>query len=81
MTYTYLWTVTFDLTGTLIRAGFTIPIRSKLWYICYVTASDTGDRKEVNYMEILVSLFVAIMGNVIGNLICHYLVKWLDSDQ
>ena len=32
-------------------------------------------------MEILVSLFVAIMGNIIGNLICHYLVKWLDSDQ
>ena len=29
---------------------------------CYnanVTASDTGDRKEVNYMEILVSLFIA----------------------
>ena len=32
-------------------------------------------------MEILVSLFVAIMGNVIGNLICHYLIKWLDGEQ
>lgn len=32
-------------------------------------------------MEILVSLFVAIMGNAIGNMICHYLIKWLDSNQ
>lgn len=54
-----------------------IPFCSKVRYTYNVTASDTGDRKEVNHVEILTSLIVAVVGGVI----CHYIIKWLDSDK
>lgn len=49
-------------------------------YICYtiiVTASKSGNRKEVNCMDVFTSLIVAVMGGVI----CHYIIKWLDGDN
>lgn len=42
-----------------------------------VTASETGDRSEVNYVDNLVSLIIAVMAGVI----CHYIIKWLDGDK
>lgn len=48
--------------------------------MCYntiVTASESGNRKEVNYMDVFTSLIVAVMGGVI----CHYIIKWLDGDN
>ena len=54
-----------------------IPFCSKICYTNYVTASETGDRKEVSHVEALTSLIVAVMGGVI----CHYIIKWLDGDK
>ena len=50
------------------------------WHLCYnyiVTISNSGDRKEVFWMHFLLSLAVAVMGNVIS----YYIVKWLDSNR
>lgn len=52
----------------------------KNFLLCYnpaVTASDTGDREEVNYMEFFISLIVAVAAGVI----CHLICKWLDGDK
>ena len=51
--------------------------KEKLCYNLSVTASKTGDRKEVGRVEILISLIVAVAAGVI----CHYIIKWLDSDK
>ena len=51
-----------------------------LLLLCYhagVTASDTGNRKEVSYMEFVLSFLVAVAAGVV----CHYVIKWLDSDK
>mgnify|MGYP000879070794 CR=1 FL=1 len=47
---------------------------------CYnanVTASDTGDRKEVSSLDTITSFLVAVMAGVV----CHYTIKWLDGDK
>ena len=43
----------------------------------HVTASNTGNRKEVNHLDFLTSLIVTVVGGVI----CHCIIKWLDSDK
>ena len=48
--------------------------------MCYnaaVTASYTGDRKEVFPMQEVLSFLVAVAAGVT----CHYIIKWLDSDD
>ena len=48
--------------------------------LCYnfsVTASKSGNREEVNHMEFIMSLIVAVAAGVI----CHYIIKWLDGDK
>ena len=47
------------------------------WYNKFVTASNTGDREEVNCVEVFVSFTVAVAAGVI----CHYIIKWLDGDK
>lgn len=42
-----------------------------------VTASYTWYGREVNHMEILTSLIIAVAAGVI----CHYIIKWLDGDK
>ena len=47
---------------------------------CYnanVTASETGDRKEVSSLDTITSFLVAVMAGVV----CHYIIKWLDGDK
>ena len=49
-------------------------------FVCYnsnVTASQTGDRKEVPAVEILLSLIVSVVAGVISHFIC----KWLDGHK
>lgn len=46
-------------------------------YNFFVTASKSGNREEVNRMEFIISLIIAVMGGVI----CHYIIKWLDGDK
>lgn len=53
---------------------------ARVMRICYnlsVTASDTGDREEVNCMEFFASLIIAVAAGVI----CHLICKWLDGDK
>ena len=48
--------------------------------ICYsynVTASDTGDRKEVILVESIISFLIAVAAGVT----CHYIIKWLDGED
>ena len=47
-------------------------------FVCYnanVTASDTGDRKEVSSLDTITSFLVAVMAGVA----CHCINKWLDK--
>ena len=37
----------------------------------------TGIRKGVPYVEYLLSFIIAVMGGVV----CHYIIKWLDDDD
>ena len=37
----------------------------------------TRYRKGVNHVDVLISLIVAVAAGVI----CHYIIKWLDSDK
>ena len=63
----------------MARCGVRVFIAEGVWR-CYhagVTASDTGNRKEVSAMEFLLSLMVAVAAGVISHLIC----KWLDGDK
>ena len=46
-----------------------------VYWQCY--RLHTGNRKEANYMDFFASLIVTIMGGVI----CHYIIKWLDGDM
>lgn len=52
-------------------------VPGEIWYNLPVTASDTWYGREVSYVEILISLTVAVAAGVI----CHYIIKWLDSDK
>ena len=51
--------------------------RSRTKQISNVTASDTGDRKEVSSLDTITSFLVAVMAGVV----CHYIIKWLDGDK
>ena len=37
----------------------------------------TGDRKEVFCVEYILSLVIAVVGGVV----CHYIIKWLDGNR
>ncbi len=49
----------------------------RVWYNAFVAASYTGNRKEVLLMEILISIIIAVVADLISLLIR----KWLDSDE
>ena len=47
---------------------------------CYnanVTASESGDRREVFHLDHILSFIVAVAAGVA----CHYIIKWLDGDK
>lgn len=44
---------------------------------CECYRPDTGNRKGVSAMEIFASFVVAVVAGVV----CHYIIKWLDSDE
>lgn len=46
-----------------------------VYWQCY--RLHTGNRKEVNHMDFFTSLIVTIVGGVI----CHCIIKWLDGDK
>ena len=46
-----------------------------IYSLCYRLY--TGISKEVNHMDLFASLIVTVMGGVI----CHYIIKWLDGDM
>ena len=48
---------------------------SMLYYLCCPT--DTRQREEVFIMDVAVSFLVTVMGGVV----CHYIIKWLDRDD
>ena len=48
-----------------------------MWYNPNVTASESGDRREVLAMEFIISFIVAVAAGVV----CHYIIKWLDGDK
>ncbi len=54
-----------------------VDLSGRGWYNSCVAASDTRYGKEVFYVEMLLSLLIAVMAGVISHLIC----KWLDSDK
>ena len=45
------------------------------YYPCCPT--DTRQWEEVFIMDVVVSFLVAVMGGVV----CHYIIKWLDRDE
>nr|DAU80494.1 MAG TPA: hypothetical protein [Caudoviricetes sp.] len=48
--------------------------------LCYnanVTASESGDRREVFHLDHILSFIVAVAAGVA----CHYIIKWLDGDK
>lgn len=60
-----------------ITIFFILEISDKMCYNAAVTASYTGDRKEVFPMQEVLSFLVAVAAGVT----CHYIIKWLDSDE
>ena len=42
-----------------------------------VTASETGDRREVLHLDFILSFIIAVAAGVV----CHYIIKWLDGDK
>ena len=42
-----------------------------------VTASETGDRREVFHLDFILSFIIAVAAGVV----CHYIIKWLDGDK
>ena len=49
--------------------------RSVIYSPCY--RPDTGNRKGVFVLEMLVSFLIAVAAGVA----CHYIIKWLDGDK
>ena len=48
-----------------------------VWYNPNVTASESGDRREVFHLDHILSFIVAVAAGVT----CHYIIKWLDGDK
>ena len=48
---------------------------SVIQFPCY--RPDTGDRKGVQSMEMLLSFFISVLASVVA----YYLCKWLDEDE
>lgn len=48
-----------------------------MWYNPNVTASKSGDRREVFHLDHILSFIVAVAAGVT----CHYIIKWLDGDK
>lgn len=62
--------------GVVARDGILIVIANsvEIWYTLSAALLHSGNRGEVNALEILANILVAVGANVIGYLIC----KWLD---
>ena len=56
---------------------FLLEVKEEMCYNASVTASDTGDRKEVFPIQEVLSFLVPVAAGVA----CHYIIKWLDGDD
>jgi hypothetical protein len=48
-----------------------------VWYNVLVAKPIPGDREEVIRME----LFISFIATVMGGVVLHYIIKWLDSND